>query len=392
MIRYFTSPFKWFFKLEAASGLILLIAAIVALIFSNTNLSTYYFNILDIHIQIGTDNFGLDLSVLHWINDALMAIFFFIVTLEIKREFIQGELSKPKQALLPIIGAVGGMAIPALIYIIINFKSGDTLRGWAIPSATDIAFSIGVLSLLGSRVPLSLKVFLTALAIIDDLGAIVIIAFFYSTELQNIYLLLMLGTFLSLMALNKLGIKQFLPYLIIGIILWLFTYGSGIHSTISGVLLAATIPHNKKNKENSLLLKLEHILSPYVAFGIMPLFAFANAGVTLENITINTFLAPIPLGIMCGLFFGKQIGVFLFSYIAIKMKLAEMPSNSNWVKFYAVGVLTGIGFTMSLFVGNLAFAEYTNNIDGVKIGVLVGSFLSAIVGYFMLLLSTKKIK
>ena len=317
MIRYFTSPFKWFFKLEAASGLILLIAAIVALIFSNTNLSTYYFKILDIHIQIGTDNFGLDLSVLHWINDALMAIFFFIVTLEIKREFIQGELSKPKQALLPIIGAVGGMAIPALIYIIINFKSGDTLRGWAIPSATDIAFSIGGLSLLGSRVPLSLKVFLTALAIIDDLGAIVIIAFFYSTELQNIYLLLMLGTFLSLMALNKLGIKQFLHYLIIGIILWLF---------------------------------------------------------------------------MCGLFFGKQIGVFLFSYIAIKMKLAEMPSNSNWVKFYAVGVLTGIGFTMSLFVGNLAFAEYTNNIDGVKIGVLVGSFLSAIVGYFMLLLSTKKIK
>jgi len=390
MIRYLTSPFKWFFKLEASSGLVLLIAAIVALIFSNTNLSSYYFNVLETHIKIGTDSFGLDLSIHHWINDALMAIFFFIVTLEIKREFIQGELSKPKQALLPIIGAVGGMAIPALIYIVINFKTGYTLRGWAIPSATDIAFSIGVLSLLGSRVPLSLKVFLTALAIIDDLGAILIIAFFYSSELQYIYLLLMAVTFLSLIVLNKLGIKRFFPYLTIGLILWLVTYGSGIHSTISGVLLAVTIPHNKENKDNSLLLKLEHFLSPYVAFGIMPLFAFANAGVTLKNITIDTFLDPIPLGIMCGLFFGKQIGVFIFSYISIKIKLAEMPSNSNWIKFYAVGILTGIGFTMSLFVGNLAFAEYPNNIDGVKIGVLVGSFLSAIVGYFMLLLATKK--
>ena len=390
MINYITSSFRWFFKLEAASGLLLLIAALLALILSNTNFSDSYFDILNTHVLIGTKNFGLDLSIIHWINDALMAIFFFVVTLEIKREFIQGELSKPKQALLPIIGAVGGMAVPALIYIIINFESGYTLRGWAIPSATDIAFSIGVLSLLGSRVPISLKVFLTALAIIDDLGAIIIIAFFYSSELQYIYLLLMFASFIALLVLNKFGVKKFLPYLLIGFFLWYFTHGSGIHSTIAGVLLACAIPHRNHEKDYSLLLKLEHSLSPYVAFGIMPLFALANAGVILDDVSITSVLEPVPLGILCGLFFGKQIGVFLFSFLSVKFKLAEMPSNSNWIKFYGVGILTGIGFTMSLFVGNLAFANYSGDLDGVKIGVLVGSFLSALVGYFMLLIVTKK--
>ena len=385
MINYITTPFKWFFKLEAASGLMLLIFAIIALIISNTNLSDLYFGTLNTNILFGTKNFGIDLSILHWINEVLMAIFFFVVTLEIKREFLQGELSKPKQALLPIIGAVGGMLIPALIYVLINFEDPNTIRGWAIPSATDIAFSIGVLSLLGSRVPISLKVFLTALAIIDDLGAIVIIAFFYSSELQFNYLLLMLGCFFFLLILNKVGVKKFTPYLLIGIFLWYFTHGSGIHSTISGVLLAITIPHRNHLKDYSLLLKLEHGLSPYVAFGIMPLFALANAGVKLDNITLNTILDPIPLGIICGLFFGKQIGVFLFSFLSIKFKIAEMPSNANWIKLYAVGVLTGIGFTMSLFVGNLAFVDNTNLMDGVKIGVLIGSALSALIGYFLLL-------
>ena len=390
MIKYITTPFKWFFKLEAASGLVLLIAAIIALILSNSNLSQFYFDTLNKKLFIGANTFGMSLSVIHWINDALMAVFFFVVTLEIKREFLQGELSKPKQALLPIIGAVGGMLVPALIYIFINLESGYTLRGWAIPSATDIAFSIGVLSLLGSRIPISLKVFLTALAIIDDLGAIVIIAFFYSSDLQYIFLLLMLISFLLLLILNKFGVKMFLPYFLIGLFLWYFTHGSGIHSTIAGVLLAITIPHRNNEKDYSLLLKLEHILSPYVAFGIMPLFALANAGVTLENMSLSTILFPVPLGILCGLFFGKQFGVFIFSYISVKLKIAEMPSNSNWLKFYAVGVLTGIGFTMSLFVGNLAFVDYPNNMDGVKIGVLVGSTLSALLGYFMLLIVSRK--
>ena len=390
MINYISSPFRWFFKLESATGLVLLIGAAVALILSNSNLSGYYFDVLKTHILIGTQNFGLDLSILHWINDVLMCVFFFVVTLEIKREFIHGELSRPKQASLPIIAAIGGMAVPAIIYVIINFETGNTLRGWAIPSATDIAFSIGVLSLLGKRVPISLKIFLMALAIIDDLGAIIIIAFFYSTDLQYMYLTLMIGSFLALLIINKFGVKKFAPYLLIGLFLWYFTHESGIHSTISGVVLALTIPHRIHEKDFSLLLKLEHILSPYVAFGIMPLFALANAGVSLEGISTNTLMTPVPLGILCGLFFGKQIGVFLFSYLSIKLKFAEMPSNSNWIKLYGVGILTGIGFTMSLFVGNLAFMENTQHMVGVKIGVLCGSLLSAFVGYFLLLITTNK--
>jgi NhaA family Na+:H+ antiporter len=263
------------------------------------------------------------------------------------------------------------------------------MNGWAIPSATDIAFSLGILSLLGSRVPISLKVFLTALAIIDDLGAIVIIAFFYSNELQYYYLIMMLISFVILLMLNKFGVKNFIPYLMVGLFLWYFTYESGIHSTISGVLLAISIPHRENQKDFSLLLKLEHLLSPYVAFGIMPLFALANAGVILEGLSFKTLLNPVPLGILSGLFFGKQIGVFLFSYIAIKLKLAQMPTNSDWIKLYGVGILTGIGFTMSLFVGNLAFSDYANDMPGVKIGVLAGSFLSAIVGYLLLLAVSK---
>ena len=390
MLRYLSSPFKWFFKLEAASGLVLLISAILALIISNSSLSYFYFETLEKYIFFGFNNFGLKLSVLHWINDVLMAIFFFFVTLEIKREFIQGELSNIKQALLPIIAAIGGMLVPALIYIYINFGNTVTLNGWAIPSATDIAFSLGVLSLLGSRVPISLKVFLTALAIIDDLGAIVIIAFFYSGDLSILYLSMMLLSFVGLLLLNKFGLKTFLPYLIIGILLWHFTHESGIHATIAGVLLACTIPHRKKEKDFSLLIKLEHGISPYVAFGIMPLFAFANAGVSLEGIQFTSLLLPVPLGILLGLFIGKQLGVFLFSYISIKLGYAQMPNGSNWINLYGVGILTGIGFTMSLFVGNLAFAENTEYIDGVKLGVLSGSFLSTIAGYFLILKTSRK--
>jgi len=392
MINYITAPFKWFFKLEAASGLLLLVGATLALILSNSNFSEYYFNILNTKVSIGIKNFALNLTILHWINDVLMAVFFFVVTLEIKREFVQGELSSPKKASLPIIGAIGGMLVPALIYIFFNFETSNTLKGWAIPSATDIAFSIGVLSLLGSRVPLSLKVFLLALAIIDDLGAIIIIAFFYSTDLQYSYLILMIVSFSILLTLNKFNVKIFFPYLFIGFFLWHFTHESGIHSTISGVLLALTIPHKINKKDFSLLMKLEHLLSPYVAYGIMPIFAFANAGVSLKGLSFSTLMEPVPLGILCGLFFGKQIGVFLFSYLSVKFKFAEMPSNSNWIKFYGVGVLTGIGFTMSLFVGNLAFIENNQYMDGVKIGVLSGSLLSTLMGYILLLLATNKKK
>ena len=390
MIQHITKPFKYFFKLEAASGLVLLFAAIFALIISNGNYSEIYFSTLNKYLTLGTKEFGLKLSVIHWINDVLMAIFFFFVSLEIKREFLQGELSNPKQALLPIIGAIGGMAVPALFYIMVNFSDSATLKGWAIPSATDIAFSLGVLSLLGKRVPISLKVFLTALAIIDDLGAIVIIAFFYSGNIEVKYLILMLISLIFLIGLNKFKIKNFLPYLLVGIFLWDFTHQSGVHATIAGVLLALTIPHNIKNNKNSLLLKLEHGLSPYVAFGIMPIFAFANAGVSLEGLTFLTLLNPVPLGIVLGLFFGKQIGVFLLSYLAVKFKLADKPSNSTWPAFYAVSILTGIGFTMSLFVGNLAFANDLQYIDGVKIGVLTGSLLSTLFGYFLLRISSKK--
>ena len=390
MINYITSPFRWFFKLEAASGLLLLISAIIALIISNSNFSSLYFEILESYFFVGINNFGIELSVLHWINDALMAIFFFFVTLEIKREFLQGELSNRKQALLPIIAAIGGMLVPALLYIYINFQNSETLNGWAIPSATDIAFSLGVLSLLGSRVPISLKVFLTALAIIDDLGAIVIIAFFYSGDLDIYYLSFLLITFFVLFILNKANIKKIFPYLILGLVLWFFTHESGIHATISGVLLAIVIPHRKKEKDFSLLLKIEHSISPYVAFGIMPLFALANAGVSLNGINLNSLLSPVPLGILLGLFLGKQIGVFLFSIISIKLKIAKMPNNSNWLSLYGVGILTGIGFTMSLFIGNLAFVENTQYISGVKIGVLAGSLLSTLFGYFLLLYATKK--
>ena len=390
MINYLSQPFRWFFKLEAASGLVLLFAAIIALIISNSYLSELYFSTLDKYLFIGINNFGLKLSVLHWINDALMAIFFFFVTLEIKREFLQGELSNIKQALLPIIAAVGGMLIPALIYVFINLGDSETLTGWAIPSATDIAFSLGVLSLLGKRVPLSLKVFLTALAIIDDLGAIVIIAIFYSGDLSIKYLSLMLLAFVFLLVINKFNIKKILPYLIVGIFLWDFTHNSGIHATIAGVLLAMTIPHRKKEKDFSLLIKVEHAISPYVAFGIMPLFAFANAGVSLEGLSFESLLNKVPLGILLGLFVGKQLGVFLFSYIAIKTKVAQMPNNSNWFNFYGVGVLTGIGFTMSLFVGNLAFVENMQYMDGVKIGVLTGSLLSTLFGYFLILFTPNK--
>ena len=391
MITKTTSFFKWFIKQETSAGIVLVFVTVIALIISNSVLSDTYFSILKTYIPLGFGDYKLKLSVFHWINDALMAIFFLVVGLEIKREFLEGELSRPKQAALPILGAVGGMLVPALVYVAFNYETPETLRGWAIPSATDIAFSIGILSLLGSRVPLSLKVFLVALAIIDDMGAVIIIAIFYSTKLNIFYLTLVLVSFLILMGLNKFKIKSFFPFVIVGTFMWFFTHESGIHATIAGVLLAITIPHEKEihGHTHSMLKKVGHSLAPYVSFIIMPVFALANAGVNLEGVSFIDLLSPVPLGICLGLFIGKQVGVFVFSIAAIKFGWAEKPDNCNWISFYGVGILTGIGFTMSLFVGNLAFPN-SDIIDGVKIGVLLGSLFSTVMGYIILLISTEK--
>ena len=391
MITNTKSFIKWFIKHETSAGIILLVMTILALIVSNSPLSEEYFDILGKYLSLGIGDFKLKLTVFHWINDALMAIFFLVVGLEIKREFLEGELSRPKQASLPIIAAIGGMLVPALIYVFFNYDTPETLRGWAIPSATDIAFSIGVLSLLGKRVPLSLKVFLVALAIIDDLGAIVIIAIFYSTDLHLSYLFLMFVAFAILYLFNRNGVKSYIPYIVVGLFMWFFTHESGIHATISGVLLAMTIPHKKGGSHRISMLKMiEHSVAPYVSFIIMPIFAFANAGVNLDGVKFYQLLDKVTLGVLVGLFVGKQVGVFLFSIISIKFGWADKPKNCNWISFYAVGILTGIGFTMSLFVGNLAFANNNTYMDEVKIGVLLGSLLSTIFGYTLCRLSTKK--
>ncbi len=391
MINKISSFFKWYIKHESTAGITLLIMTIIALIISNSALSDDYFKALKTYYALGFGDFKLKLSLFHWINDALMAIFFLVVGLEIKREFVEGELSRPTQAALPILGAAGGMLVPALIYVGFNLQTPETLRGWAIPSATDIAFSIGILSLLGSRVPLSLKVFLVALAIIDDMGAVIIIALFYTTKLNIIYLSLMFLCFAILIIFNKLNVKYFTAYLIVGIFMWFFTHESGVHATIAGVLLAITIPHktDKSHHGTSMLKHIEHSLAPYVSFIIMPIFAFANAGVNFDGMSIMQLFTPVPLGICLGLFVGKQLGVFTFSYAAIKFGLAEMPSGARWISFYGTGVLTGIGFTMSLFVGNLAFPN-SDIIDGVKIGVLLGSLFSTLLGYALLIICSKK--
>jgi len=386
-----SSFFKWYIKHETSAGITLLFMTVVALLVSNSPFSDEYFRALKTYFAIGFGEFSLKLSLFHWINDALMVIFFLVVGLEIKREFVEGELAKPTQAALPIMGALGGMLVPALIYVGFNYQDSYTLRGWAIPSATDIAFSIGVLSLLGSRVPLSLKVFLVALAIIDDMGAVIIIALFYTSKLNITFLGLMFLCFVILIIFNRLNVKYFSAYAIVGLFMWFFTHESGVHATIAGVLLALTIPHktDKSHHGTSMLKHVEHTLAPYVSFIIMPIFAFANAGVNFDGMSISQLFAPVPLGICLGLFVGKQLGVFSFSYTAIKFGLAEMPSGARWISFYGTGVLTGIGFTMSLFVGNLAFPN-SETIDGVKIGVLLGSLFSTLLGYALLLICTKR--
>ncbi|MGC1855014.1 MAG: Na+/H+ antiporter NhaA [Candidatus Aquirickettsiella sp.] len=376
-----------FIQLEASGGISLGIATLLALILANSGWQTYYQTFLNFNLSIGPN---IHFSFLHFINDGLMTIFFFLVSLEIKRELVQGELNTLTKALLPTLAALGGMIVPALFYLLINHGYPQLISGWAIPMATDIAFSLGVLSLLGKRIPIALKIFLMALAIIDDLGAIIVIATFYTQQIGWLYLFLALLTFLGLILLNYYKIQRFRPYCLLGIALWLFILGSGIHATIAGVLFGFTIPLGSSNKNfNSLLHHLIHQLHPWIAYGILPLFAFANAGLSFSNINLTTFLHPLPLGIIIGLFVGKQLGIFGASWFAVKTKLAKLPYQVSWWHIYGTALICGIGFTMSLFIANLAFGESELS-SLVRLGVFIGSILSGVAGYSILASHGKK--
>ena len=379
-----------FIRLETSGGIILMIAAVLAMIIANSPLATAYDAILGTYIKVGIGSFEIAKPAILWINDGLMAIFFFLVGLEIKREVLAGELSSFDKAILPIMAAIGGMAVPGLIYAIINWGTPENLNGWAIPTATDIAFALGILALIGSRAPVALKIFLLAIAIIDDLGAIVIIAVFYTSQLSiNALTISMLG-FAVAIVLNRMGIQRTAPYLLVGIVMWVFVLKSGVHATLAGVLIALTIPLKSKNEDEALLYKMEHGLHPWVAFLILPIFAFANAGVNFTGIGIDDLLQPLTLGIAVGLFLGKQIGVFLATWIGVKSGIARLPENVTWRHVYGVACLTGVGFTMSLFIGSLAFGD-ADEMNAVRLGVVLGSVLSGLFGYVLLKSASPKI-
>ncbi len=380
-----------FIKLESAGGILLFIAAVIAMIIVNSPLDHYYEVFIHTHLTIKIGAYGLDETIHYWINDGLMAIFFFLVGMEIKREFIEGELSTRESAILPAIAAVGGMIVPAIIYVFFNWDHANSLRGWAIPTATDIAFALGLIALLGRRVPVSIKVFLTALAILDDLGAILIIAIFYTDQIHYIALFVGLICTILLFYMNYKKVTAFSVYGILGIILWSAILQSGIHATLGGVILALAIPlHDTKNQNRSPLRELEHAIHPWVAFLILPLFAFANAGVSLAGLHIDALLHEVPLGITLGLFFGKQFGVFAACWLCIKAGFAKLPQNATYAHVYGVAILCGIGFTMSLFIGGLAFKGMNDYAAFVRIGVFAGSIASGVFGYLWLLILSKK--
>lgn len=382
-----------FIKKESSSGFLLILATILALIFSNTLLAPYYESFLHIPVSVQIGSLSLDKSLHHWVNDGLMAIFFLVIGLEVKREVLEGHLSSVEQMILPVVAAIGGMVVPAAIYIYFNGGDPEAINGWAIPTATDIAFALGILSLLGKRVPVSLKLFLMALAIIDDLGAIVIIAIFYTTDLSALSIMVASLALVTLISFNRLGVVRKGAYFIVGIILWVSVLKSGVHATLAGVALAFTIPLYGKDdsgKTISPLKTIEHNLHYWVAFLILPLFAFVNAGVNVSGISLEQMGGAVPLGIMLGLFFGKQIGVFGFSWAAIKLGYAKMPEGSNWLQLYGVSILTGIGFTMSLFIVSLAFEtadlfQYTD-----KLAILIASFAAGIFGYGLLRMNKQR--
>jgi NhaA family Na+:H+ antiporter len=382
---------KEFLQKESAGGLLIIAAAMLAMLAENSPLKSLYDAWLSTPVGFQFGAFLLNKPLLLWINDGLMAVFFFLIGLEIKREFLEGELSDHSRIILPGIAAAGGMVVPALVYVAFNHGDPVALSGWAIPTATDIAFALGVLSLLGNRVPHSLKLFLLTLAVIDDLGAIIIIALFYSGALSVSSLLAAGGSLVALLIINRRGITRIAPYLLIGLVLWVAVLKSGVHATLAGVVLAFFIPLKDKNTGGSPLMQLEHMLHPYVAFLILPLFAFANTGISLTGLSPQSLLHPVPLGIAAGLLIGKQIGVFGFTWLAIKLGFGKLPEGAGWIPLYGIAALCGIGFTMSLFISSLAAEQIgTGMMVDDRLGILGGSLLSAVIGYLVLAYSLER--
>ena len=372
---------------EAVPGILLVLAMIAALVVANSG-AAWYGAILDTYAHVGIGEWDIEKPLLLWINDGLMAVFFLLVGLELKREVLFGELSSARKIALPLVAAIGGIAIPSGIYAFINWGDQAAIDGWAIPAATDIAFALGILAVLGSRIPVALKILLTSIAVIDDLAAILIIAIFYTSNLSMLSIGVAAAAIATLFALNRLGVRTMAPYILIGTVLWVAVLKSGVHATLAGVALAAFIPTGKDAQDKSgLTYRLEHGLHPWVVYAILPIFAFANAGVPILGISISDLLEPVPLGIALGLFFGKQIGVFGAAFIAVKSGLASLPSGIKWGQIYGLAALCGIGFTMSLFIGSLAFEGPSGTTYAVqnRLGILTGSFLSAILGVLLLL-------
>ena len=377
-----------FFSHEASGGILLILSAVLAMIVANSGLDIFYEKVLGSYFSVTINGEGLEKPLILWINDGLMAIFFFLIGLELKRELLEGKLKNPSDVVLPGMAAVGGMVLPAAVYLIFNLGNPETVGGWAIPAATDIAFALGVLALVGDRVPASLKVFLLTLAILDDMGAIIIIALVYTAELKVTYLLMALLPMALMWYLNRQRVHRVAPILLLGLVLWVLVLKSGVHATLAGVVTAFFIPLKDKWGKSPLH-SLEHGLSPYVLYFIIPVFAFANAGVVLAGMEMSQVLAPLPLGIALGLIIGKQVGVFGVTFLMVKTGMARMPHGANWAQIYGIACLAGIGFTMSLFIGSLSFSDPAL-MNEVRIGVLSGSIISGIIGFVALRMSTSK--
>ncbi len=385
-----TEALREFLRLESAGGMILVSAAILALVLANSPFADQYTRMLGLNLTITVEGFGVSKPLLLWINDGLMAVFFLLVGLELKREVVEGELSSPDQIALPALAAIGGLAVPALIYWFINRDNPQGINGWAIPTATDIAFALAILSLLGSRVPASLKIFLTTIAIFDDLAAIIIIAVFYSGDLSTASLAAAGVGIAVLFLLNRAGVQSLAAYLIVGIFIWLFVLKSGVHATLAGIMVAAFIPL-KKQDDHSPARHLEHILHPWVAFGVLPIFAFANAGISFAGVSSDAVLGTVSIGIVLGLFIGKQVGIFGMTALAVGLGLVKKPQGVSWAMLYGVALVCGVGFTMSLFIGGLAFEHGGFSQDvALRIGVIAGSVVSGFCGWLVLHLSLPK--